>query len=116
MRIDRVIADLGIAAVEDLSDEARDHLTDEMEAFLRSGGVFSWTEWGTLTSETQDAARTAGNRIRWESAGMIGASVRSEALCQSFLSGKDPAEVAVRKWLKASADKLEGDVRKGATP
>lgn len=112
MKVDWFIADLGIANIEEMPENALELLSERADGFLRGGGVLSWAEWKGLADETRAALSEAGDRIRNETAGKIGAAVNSRAVVKALMTGADPTDVAVREWLKKAADQIEAKVRK----
>ena len=111
MKLDGVMADLGMGEVE-FTEDAAEMLAEHLEAFLRGGGVFSWSEWRSVSDETRDALRVAGDRMRREMLGMLAVAIHRPIIAESLLSGDDPEDTVVRRWLEKAADDLESKVRK----
>jgi hypothetical protein len=107
VRIDRIIADLGLAAVEgDCSPATEARIAEEAEGFLRAGGTLSWSEWVSLSDVSQRAFTLAGDRVRRETAGLIGAAVRVDFVDQALLSGEDVDAVRRRNVLRSACEEV----------
>lgn len=78
-RVDRFMADLGIARVDDV-DAVGEAMEDEAFDFLASGGVLAWSDWLAMHPVTREAFRRAS--ARWQvtisNPALVRASVSSE--------------------------------------
>lgn len=103
MRVDRIISDLGLADTSaEVGDVFRARLEEEGERFLRAGGTLAWSEWCLLDEVTREAFRVAGDRVRWETAAIAGASAREPHVARAILAGVEVADVLVRDALAAT--------------
>ena len=104
MRIDRVLADLGVADAELSADESAS-VAGHVEAFLRGGGVVSLTEWSVCSPETRGMLVIAGDRIRGEHAALVVAALLDEGVREALLKGEDVEAMAIRQALRAAVSK-----------
>jgi hypothetical protein len=68
-----------------MTNEEMELLCDEMEAFLRAGGTFNYSEWATLDGNTKAALIVAKQRIRDEETLMLATALSSH---EGFLKAK----------------------------
>jgi len=61
----------------DFSDEAREVLVDQAEAFLRGGGVVSFDHWKTWNPDTRAAFIKAKQKIDMEQLGLLLMSLKA---------------------------------------
>lgn len=113
MKLDWFSADLGMAEVEEFTDEALELLSRRADSFLRGGGVLSWSEWRMASDATRAAFSDAGDAIRAEHAILTATAIRSPDMAQSYLDGDDPSDSIVHGWLKTQGDALEKKIRGG---
>ena len=109
-RVDPLIAALRVFPVEVDGDDAvlREALTDEGERFLRAGGTLSLLEWSVLEEISRDALALAGDRIRYELAGLIGAAGISPSYAAAIAEGAevDPDSLRVRIALEQATKRV----------
>ncbi len=63
---DRFLLDMGIPDTETAPAEYREHVLANFLSFLRAGGVFSWSDWATMSPATCEVAEEAGRTVRGE--------------------------------------------------
>ena len=101
--------DTGLARTpsDGLTDEMVSLLADEAEAFLRAGGRLSWGDWRGLPDQEREAFAIAGDRLRSEMAGMIGAAVSDVRVADAMMRGDDLEDAAAREYVDAGVRAIE---------
>lgn len=63
---DRFLLDCGIDDSTPWTDDVRHVLYANVVSFLRSGGMFSWTDWAHMSPETCAITEEAGRSVKGE--------------------------------------------------
>jgi len=87
-------------------------LADEMEAFVRAGGTFSYSEWAELDQDIKATLIAAGNRLRLEQAKMIGLAMQGQAGLARLLALEDGGDEWVRYNLSSAMNQAEEKYKK----
>lgn len=106
--MDPVVAILFRGAGE-LSQKEMNLLVGEVEAFLRGGGRFSWTEWRGLCQEARDAAVAAGNRIRLQDALLLAAATEGPDAAAALGQPLDGGQMLADRVVAAAAARVRNE-------
>lgn len=98
MKIDRfMLATSGLVDGQgEIGDETRAVLSESAEAFLRAGGVLSFSDWEAFSQETRAAFVDANERVWAERAFMIGVASQGVDGAATIIEKVDGGDTRIR--------------------
>ena len=114
MTVDRFMLGIGLLQQDDdeeLSEEIKEVLAQEAEAFLLASGAMTMDLWSTLSFASKGAFILAGTRLRTDMAVKIGLAAQGEKMACRVMSQVDGGQMEITHALNRVLDYGEARLR-----